>query len=193
MGVNVLLFLIFQIAVEPWRRRRLVKGFEEKVIEAIEKEKVLVQAPQPVSSPSEPATVVATAVATPATTTITEALIEPSTEATTETSDPAAPPAEDIAPEPIQEATFTPVSTTAEIDQQPIENVLNGVIESYKPPPLQFPPSPTTVESWRQYLHDLFSERSIIVTQRDLSTVAVTSAAAGAAVMGIIIALILPR
>ncbi|KAL3488880.1 Mdm33 family-domain-containing protein [Aspergillus germanicus] len=189
MGVNVLLFLVFQIAVEPWRRRRLVKGFEEKVIEAIEKEKVLVQAPQPALSPSEPATVVAT----PATTTTTEVLIEPSTEATTETSGPAAPPAEDSAPEPIQEATVAPVSTTAEIDQQPIENMLNGVLESYKPPPLQFPPSPTTVESWRQYLHDLFSERSIIVTQRDLSTVAVTSAAAGAAVMGIIIAVIRPR
>ena len=41
MGMNVLLFLIFQIAVEPWRRRRLVKGFEDKVVEALEKEKNL--------------------------------------------------------------------------------------------------------------------------------------------------------
>ena len=38
MGVNVLLFLIFQIGVEPWRRKRLVKGFEDKVVEALEKE-----------------------------------------------------------------------------------------------------------------------------------------------------------
>ncbi|KAI9658214.1 MAG: sensitivity to high expression protein she9 [Trizodia sp. TS-e1964] len=36
MGVNVLLFLIFQIGVEPWRRKRLVRGFEEKVVEALE-------------------------------------------------------------------------------------------------------------------------------------------------------------
>ena len=35
MGVNVLLFLVFQIGVEPWRRKRLVKGFEEKVKEAL--------------------------------------------------------------------------------------------------------------------------------------------------------------
>lgn len=35
MGLNVLLFVLFQIAVEPWRRRRLVRGFEEKVQEAI--------------------------------------------------------------------------------------------------------------------------------------------------------------
>ena len=38
MGVNVLLFLLFQVAVEPWRRKRLVKGFEEKVLEALEKD-----------------------------------------------------------------------------------------------------------------------------------------------------------
>ena len=38
MGVNVLLFLIFQIGVEPWRRKRLVKGFEDKVMEALERE-----------------------------------------------------------------------------------------------------------------------------------------------------------
>lgn len=35
MGVNVLLFLVFQIGVEPWKRKRLVKGFEEKVLEAL--------------------------------------------------------------------------------------------------------------------------------------------------------------
>ena len=35
MGMNVLLFLVFQIGVEPWRRKRLVKGFEDKVMEAL--------------------------------------------------------------------------------------------------------------------------------------------------------------
>lgn len=38
MGVNVLLFLVFQIGVEPWKRKRLVKGFEDKVMEALERE-----------------------------------------------------------------------------------------------------------------------------------------------------------
>lgn len=38
MGVNVLLFLVFQIGVEPWKRKRLVKGFEEKVAAALERE-----------------------------------------------------------------------------------------------------------------------------------------------------------
>ena len=44
MGVNVLLFVVFQVAVEPWRRRRLVKGFEEKVAEAMEREKGIPEA-----------------------------------------------------------------------------------------------------------------------------------------------------
>ena len=40
MGVNVLLFFIFQIGVEPWRRKRLVKGFEEKVAEVLDREAI---------------------------------------------------------------------------------------------------------------------------------------------------------
>lgn len=44
MGVNVLLFLVFQFGAEPWRRRRLVKGFEEKVREALEEERRLERA-----------------------------------------------------------------------------------------------------------------------------------------------------
>ena len=37
--MNVLLFLVFQIGVEPWRRQRLVSGFGEKVEEMLVKEK----------------------------------------------------------------------------------------------------------------------------------------------------------
>ncbi|KAJ2903776.1 hypothetical protein MKZ38_009342 [Zalerion maritima] len=37
MGVNVLLFFVFQFGAEPWRRRRLVHGFEEKVAEGVKK------------------------------------------------------------------------------------------------------------------------------------------------------------
>jgi hypothetical protein len=35
MGINVLLFVVVQIGLEPWRRARLVRGFEEKVKEAV--------------------------------------------------------------------------------------------------------------------------------------------------------------
>lgn len=37
MGVNVLLFLAFQFGAEPWRRKKLVKGFEDKVAEGVKK------------------------------------------------------------------------------------------------------------------------------------------------------------
>jgi len=36
MGVNVLLFVVVQVGLEPWRRKRLVRGFEEKVKEAVQ-------------------------------------------------------------------------------------------------------------------------------------------------------------
>jgi sensitive to high expression protein 9 len=38
MGFNVLLFIIVQLGLEPWKRKRLVGGFEEKVREVIQEE-----------------------------------------------------------------------------------------------------------------------------------------------------------
>lgn len=39
MGFNVLLFLVVQLGLEPWKRRRLVGSFEEKVKEALQDDK----------------------------------------------------------------------------------------------------------------------------------------------------------
>ncbi|KAL4909491.1 Mdm33 family-domain-containing protein [Aspergillus multicolor] len=168
MGVNVLLFLVFQIAVEPWRRNRLVKGFEEKVLEAIEKEKIFVHvqsvpSAEPAAAPEVPASVSVT----------------PST-------------AEDVTSEKTPDATAHSTTPTTLTEDQPPANTASELAESYHPSTLQFPPS-MSVELWRQYLHDLLSESPVTVTQRDLSIVAATSAAAGAAVMGLIVALIRPR
>lgn len=46
MGVNVLLFLVFQFGFEPWRRDRLTKGFEDKVKMALAHEREIAQAEQ---------------------------------------------------------------------------------------------------------------------------------------------------
>lgn len=57
MGVNVLLFLVLQVAVEPWRRKRLVRGFEEKVVEALEKGKqteIVTTKPAAIKAGAEP-------------------------------------------------------------------------------------------------------------------------------------------
>ncbi|KKK26490.1 hypothetical protein ARAM_001014 [Aspergillus rambellii] len=190
MGVNVLLFLVFQIAVEPWRRKRLVKGFEEKVIEAIEREKVLNQTPAVAA-----ATVEGTVAASE------ENTLSTASEASTDT--PA--PVEQVhTTEPTEEAAVpaetTTTTTTAaaaaaavEEDLSTPKDTVDGAVESDIPPPLELSPSPSAVDSCRRYLYDLFSDRTVILTQRDLSTVAATSAAAGAAVMGLVIALIRPR
>ena len=61
MGVNVLLFVVFQIGVEPWRRKRLVQGFEQKVMEALERENSgaaqNVEIPQSPSNSADPPTI----------------------------------------------------------------------------------------------------------------------------------------
>ncbi|PYI02870.1 mitochondrion biogenesis protein [Aspergillus sclerotiicarbonarius CBS 121057] len=183
MGVNVLLFLIFQIAVEPWRRKRLVKGFEEKVIEAIEKEKAL--GPVQIVAVQNDSAQEPSSSTTPST--------SPETTETTETAEPSAP--EQSAPATEETVIIESVEPTeAIIDSDPVPS----------PPPLaSLIEKPTLdnlrdhcklylsrvsplVEPWRLYLHDLFSDRQVVITQRDLSTVALQGAAAGAAVIGVL-------
>ncbi|KAJ6019642.1 hypothetical protein N7522_001709 [Penicillium canescens] len=170
MGVNVLLFLVFQILVEPWRRKRLVKGFEDKVVEALEKEKELNRAflaESAVSLSAIPSEVVdATSDTEPST------VIEDLPKAVQETL-------------PADTATATAAPSAAAIASdasvspaQSLQSRLSGI--SYPP---------TSVEYWKQVFHEFFSERSIAVSQRDVTTVALQSAATGAAVMGLLFAL----
>ncbi|KAF7626568.1 putative mitochondrion biogenesis protein [Aspergillus flavus] len=180
MGVNVLLFLIFQIAVEPWRRKRLVKGFEEKVIEAIEKEKAMhhVEILAPVNAAQE----IPAAPSADSSAPVVAAAPSPAAEETASNA---------ISTEVLDvpdSATPAPDTTTTPNSQ----NSLNDLLESAKLQLSRFPP-PTSVESWRQYISDLFSDRNLVITQRDLSSLALQSAAAGAAIMGLVIALIRPR
>ncbi|KAI2086366.1 sensitivity to high expression protein she9 [Ophidiomyces ophidiicola] len=185
MGVNVLLFLIFQIAVEPWRRKRLVKGFEEKVMDALEKERIV-----------EPSHTVATAHHTAE---ISQAPTQ------SQQSEEELPP--DI--EPVQRTepssvpgttatiTATPPDTVSEketqdemqleLEPEP-DPVLEPQITTILPPELSLSP-----DTWQQTFRDLFSSRRVTLSQRDLTTVALESAAAGAAVMGVLIAVFRPR
>ncbi|KAE8349620.1 sensitive to high expression protein 9-like protein, mitochondrial [Aspergillus coremiiformis] len=180
MGVNVLLFLIFQIAVEPWRRKRLVKGFEEKVIEAIEKEKTMihVETPAPVKVAQQDS-------AAPATADSSAPLVATAPSPTVD--EPASTEVSTVPVEVTDSANTAPEPTTPNN-----QNTLNGLLESVKSQLSRFSP-PTSVESWRQHLGDLFSDRNVVITQRDLSSLALQSAAAGAAIMGLLIALIRPR
>lgn len=165
MGVNVLLFLIFQIAVEPWRRARLVRGFEEKVIEAIEKEKSVNHGN--ILSPEDDNIAMDPHFSTPLEVINSEEPLHTNS----------APATINRAPAPVAEATTA--AAPAEAPLPPADNYKDALNN--------------TVEHWRRVFHDCFSDRSITITQRDMSTVALQGAAAGAAVMGLVIALIRPR
>ncbi|RAK75821.1 putative mitochondrion biogenesis protein (She9) [Aspergillus fijiensis CBS 313.89] len=208
MGVNVLLFLIFQIAVEPWRRKRLVKGFEEKVIEAIEKEKTLNQAQilnlqtefsQQMASASasraESEPVAAAAAADPVATSAGASTTEEATAAIAaseaipneQETNPALPASAPVLPETETQAA-PPVS-----NNNTTNNKLQNVLQTCKTHYSRIPPYATLIESSRRYLRDLFSDRQITMTQRDHSVLAIQSAAAGAAVIGLLAFFIRPQ
>ncbi|KAF4241625.1 hypothetical protein CNMCM6805_003899 [Aspergillus fumigatiaffinis] len=200
MGVNVLLFLIFQIAVEPWRRKRLVKGFEEKVIEAIEKEKAInhieILKPQPALTSTSPSAEEAAEQTTASTTSEVTPTTDENTPATTDEAITSEPVVWDSDPTPTIVTNITPEPATETTEDSAPKNATINAVEPRKShlsrilPPL---PPPTSLDSWRQTLNELFSDRSMVITQRDLTTVALQSAAAGAAIMGLVIALIRPR
>ncbi|RAH39983.1 putative mitochondrion biogenesis protein (She9) [Aspergillus brunneoviolaceus CBS 621.78] len=185
MGVNVLLFLIFQIAVEPWRRKRLVKGFEEKVIEAIEKEKTLNQA-QILNLQTEFSQQMASASASRAESEpVAAAAADPV--ATSAETNPALPASAPVLPE--TETQAAPPVSNNNTNNNKLQNVLQTCKTHYS----RIPPYATLIESSRRYLRDLFSDRQITMTQRDHSVLAIQSAAAGAAVIGLLAFFIRPQ
>ncbi|OAX77529.1 hypothetical protein ACJ72_08172 [Emergomyces africanus] len=186
MGVNVLLFLIFQVAVEPWRRRRLVKGFEEKVMEALEKENGTKQ-----GTGAEGATLPGAATITSPTTMIANAATHPSAPVSEETrrgpSETAMLPIEQDGLDPAVVSIAAPSLTLQATDNE------SPSLTPAPTAPLLPPDASLSPDSWRQTIHDLFSDRRITLSQRELTTVALESAAAGAAVMGVLIAAFRPR
>ncbi|KAJ5757754.1 uncharacterized protein N7511_006448 [Penicillium nucicola] len=176
MGVNVLLFLVFQILVEPWRRKRLVKGFEDKVVEALEKEKELNRA-----------FLAETAGALSA---IPSAFSSEIVDATSDT-EPSIP-IED-APVAVKESLPVAVeaanATAAPSTDEAVSDAGADAALSLQSRLLGISHPPTSVEYWKTAFHEFFSERSVAVSQRDVTTVALQSAAAGAAVMGFLFAI----
>ena len=200
MGLNVFLFLVFQIAVEPWRRRRLVRGFEEKVMEALEKETVVnghSAAPMPI------ATVANTTDAIPGT-----LQSSPEQEAVTAFAEPA-----DIEPAPMTPTTTLTESpppssspldpllaTTEQIQQDPIPlHDLSNIPSSSAPPPSPKATPLTNIHhtltsvipssilstyiTLAHHFSSLFSrDVTLSITQRDLTGKVVEGALGGAAV-----------
>ena len=157
MGVNILLFLVFQIGVEPWRRKRLVKGFEDKVMEALEREGSGTGATlKPIVAPEDP--VKAEDENTPTTGTD-----EPSMES------------------------FLPVKQVRLSDSDNAEAQTATTSEPTSGKSL------SKLESIREAVQDMFSERQITVRRVDLTTAMLEGTAAGVAFVGVLVLVLRPQ
>ena len=157
MGVNVLLFLVFQIGVEPWRRNRLVKGFEEKVMEALEREGSAVEAPLTEARMAQSVDVKEASKAT--------TLADVGTEEQSPT-------AADSFPE-----TLLLVQEDIPSEAIFVESFSSGSKPDLQP---QFPGS--TFDSIKEWIRDMFSERQIVLRRVDVTTAMLEGAATGAGV-----------
>lgn len=161
MGVNVLLFLVFQFGFEPWRRRRLVHGFEEKVREALEKEKIAhaerLDAEKAQEVPLDG--IVAAGIQE----------LQEEMEDGTQSSEPAVDAVVAcIRGEPEEEAALD----TAEM------HIPRALLQLRKP------------ETWAAAVQDLFSERLVQMRKQDVTIIALEGAATGATIVAIIATLI---
>ncbi|KAI1089605.1 Mdm33 family-domain-containing protein [Rostrohypoxylon terebratum] len=164
MGVNILLFLVLQFGAEPWRRRRLVKGFEEKVREAMEEERRLEREIrrqeaeiESLRRKEEQAAAAAAAAVTAEAATTTE------------------------------REQSQPTTTTTETDGIPT------FIRIDMPPKVPWKETLSDPEWWKAIYAELSSDRKVFIKVRDVSILALESAAAGAAVVGTIATILLIR
>jgi len=231
MGINVLLFIIFQIAVEPWRRRRLVKGFEEKV------EIALKERDGDLFSAATAATAAAIASA-PAVQTnqssglaladlstqekvdavadnIAEQIVDAISGASDTDTQPIAPPSTPTSP-----TLQTPPINTIEAAAEKLAAHELASEESAETRPAAIPigpndslptmsstpgsPVPTSPSNWtspsspfagyEDWLRARFSsDHHVLLTQRELTTVAMEGVAGGMALMGMLFVLFRPR
>lgn len=174
MGLNVLLFIVFQIAVEPWRRRRLVKGFEEKVKEALEKEVGIgVAGAAGVVAAGDGAERARDTVEHQAQTAVADA----PTQADVESAIEAAADAE-IVPAAVEEV--------AQTDPTPIKELPTDQ-SAFAEPASGF-------AYYKEAFREIFSEKKVLtVTQKELTTVALQGAAGGAALTGLLLVLLRPK
>lgn len=163
MGVNVLLFLVFQFGFEPWRRRRLVSGFEEKVLEALEKEKASRVEARSIEEQNPGVESVK--------------LIEDA-ESTSIVSDIAEKSA--MVEDTIMAAQAKSGEKVANAKDSIPEHVSTGAAVSIRDP-----------NTWRPAVEDLFSPRLVQLRKQDVTTIALEGAATGAAIAAIIATLIL--
>lgn len=177
MGVNVLLFLVFQIGVEPWRRKRLVKGFEDKVMEALEREGSAVGTTLAEAQMAQGAI---------------SAEVQEAQEATTladigEDAQVPAPadPSMEAPPPPLQvdttsETVSVESSSGAKLDVQPrLPMSIFAILKECM-----------KLDIIKEWIRDVFSERQVVFRRVDVTTAILEGAAAGMASVGMLVLLV---
>lgn len=170
MGVNVLLFLVFQIGVEPWRRKRLVKGFEDKVMEALEREGSAIS--------NTPTDVITAQELTPA-----EAQETQKATALVDIEEAPLPAVTESLQEPSIEA---PLPVHKDIPTETV-SVKSSSISKFG---LQIQVPMSIFRSIKEWIRDMFSERQIVLRRIDITTATLEGAAAGMTIVGTIVLLL---
>lgn len=192
MGVNILLLLSQLVAIEPWRRRRLVREIKNALDERT----------MTAAVPAAGIGAAAVPVTPEKATEITEAAEVRSTDAVQKEIDdvvePAGVPLERVefadAPETVTADLSGPEPTIPLPAPEPTPVFEEKPVPKERPVPMRRPVPMTAqeklvffIEDCNLYLQDLFSERAISVRKVDVTNAALQGAVAGAAFMGVLV------
>ncbi|KAJ9643708.1 sensitivity to high expression protein she9 [Knufia peltigerae] len=207
MGLNVLLFVVFQIAVEPWRRKRLVKGFEEKVELALKErdgDKPTLQATTATTPAVEPNGVGAVAAMSTedkveaVADNIAEQIVDAVSGTTAEQPEPAV--ASQAVIEEAAEQVAAQELAEEEVAQGTPETIIPGepVLEPSRAQEIPAGSRWVSPESPLAWYEDAVrtrwnDEQKVTLSQRELTTVAMEGVAGGMALMGLLFVLLRPR
>ena len=200
MGLNVLLFVVFQIMIEPWRRRRLVKGFEEKVEVALrERDESLqntlkygignIRPNAEGAVTSESVMNVSSAEAGTKVDGMADHIagqIVDAISGTSSGSEAASTKRIEGAAETVASQEFAAGAEASQAPPSPGES-LSAAAESV------FATTATGYAYYQEAFRELFSEKTLVVTQKEMTTVALEGAVGGAAFMGLLLVLLRPR
>ncbi|KAF2423562.1 hypothetical protein EJ08DRAFT_639919 [Tothia fuscella] len=184
MGLNIFLLLATLILIEPWRRRRLVREIKRTLEE---NQPALAAAPasvQAIDAKTEPKGVPLEAIEQdlpepPLATSAPEALLAKE-EQGTETKTPAREGQKAEPETPLLDLPEVIVTALSEPDSTNLEQSI-PMHDSW------------SIEYIRNYFNDMFSHQRIILRKVDVTTIALEGAAAGAAIVGLLIVLFRPK
>lgn len=187
MGLNVLLFVVFQIAIEPWRRRRLVKGFEEKVEVALKErdeflQNQLMNASGKVVGPNADA-----------------AISTSGSEISLAAGKKVDGIADHIAEQVVDAVTGSTNKPSQDQIEEAAETITTRELAAEETPPAPGPMQAAFASTTSGYAYyestfrELFSEKKLVVTQKEMTTAALEGAVGGAAVMGLVLVMLRPR